>query len=177
MAELALPCSVNVYSMQCSVFPYSLLFIPLRDGEDSILWERESAHLLQYDRGYAHALVSILFSPSMRQELHMSYHHCKLIASGVARLHGDLLLVQQSYPGDPHLTGDCQVDRLSQEKSLLLVSNASCLRKRALPLLEHQRLLSFSRCFARQRRVSRNGSCVILRAKWPEDLTRKILMA
>ena len=32
----------------------------------------------------------------------MSYHHCKLIASGVARLHGDLLLVQQSYPGDPH---------------------------------------------------------------------------
>ena len=31
----------------------------------------------------------------------MSYHHCKLIASGVARLHGDLLLVQQSYPGDP----------------------------------------------------------------------------
>lgn len=32
----------------------------------------------------------------------MSYHHRKLIASGVARLHGDLLLVQQSYPGDPH---------------------------------------------------------------------------
>jgi 8-oxo-dGTP diphosphatase len=31
----------------------------------------------------------------------MAYHHCKLIASGVARLHGDLLLVQQSYPGDP----------------------------------------------------------------------------
>src|SRR5260370_40883356 len=31
----------------------------------------------------------------------MSYHHCKLIASGVARLHGDLLLVHQSYPGDP----------------------------------------------------------------------------
>ncbi len=31
----------------------------------------------------------------------MSYHHCKLIASGVARLHGDLLLVQQYYPGDP----------------------------------------------------------------------------
>jgi ADP-ribose pyrophosphatase YjhB (NUDIX family) len=31
----------------------------------------------------------------------MSYHHCKLIASGAARLHGDLLLVQQSYPGDP----------------------------------------------------------------------------
>lgn len=31
----------------------------------------------------------------------MSYHHCKLIASGVARSHGDLLLVQQSYPGDP----------------------------------------------------------------------------
>src|SRR6185312_10303309 len=32
----------------------------------------------------------------------MLYHHCTLIASGVARLHGDLLLVQQSYPGDPH---------------------------------------------------------------------------
>jgi 8-oxo-dGTP diphosphatase len=31
----------------------------------------------------------------------MSYHHCKLIASGVARLHGDLVLVQQCYPGDP----------------------------------------------------------------------------
>ncbi len=30
----------------------------------------------------------------------MSYHHCKLIVSGVVRLHGDLLLVQQSYPGD-----------------------------------------------------------------------------
>jgi 8-oxo-dGTP diphosphatase len=37
----------------------------------------------------------------MRQELNMSYHHCKLIASGIARLQGDLLLVQQSYPGDP----------------------------------------------------------------------------
>jgi 8-oxo-dGTP diphosphatase len=33
----------------------------------------------------------------------MSSHHCKLIASAVARLHGDLLLVQQSYPGDPRL--------------------------------------------------------------------------
>jgi 8-oxo-dGTP diphosphatase len=31
----------------------------------------------------------------------MSYHHCKLIASAVARLHGKLLLVQQQFPGDP----------------------------------------------------------------------------
>ena len=31
----------------------------------------------------------------------MSSHSFKLIASAVARLHGDLLLVQQHYPGDP----------------------------------------------------------------------------
>lgn len=30
----------------------------------------------------------------------MSYHSFKLIASGVVRLHGDLLLVQQRFPGD-----------------------------------------------------------------------------
>src|SRR5579863_1777070 len=30
----------------------------------------------------------------------MSNHDFKLIASAVARLHGDLLLVQQQYPGD-----------------------------------------------------------------------------
>jgi hypothetical protein len=53
------------------------------------------------------------------------------------------------------LTGDSPVDRLSQEKSFLQVSNENCLRKRASPLLERQLLLSFSRCFARQRRVSR----------------------
>lgn len=45
--------------------------------------------------------VPTILSSQIGQELHMSYHHCKLIASGVARLHGDLLLVQQSYPGDP----------------------------------------------------------------------------
>ena len=31
----------------------------------------------------------------------MSYHHCKLIVSAVARLDGNLLLVQQQFPGDP----------------------------------------------------------------------------
>jgi len=31
----------------------------------------------------------------------MPSHSFKLIASAMARLHGDLLLVQQSYPGDP----------------------------------------------------------------------------
>ena len=31
----------------------------------------------------------------------MPFHSFKLIASAVAQLHGDLLLVQQRYPGDP----------------------------------------------------------------------------
>src|SRR5712692_9001385 len=73
--------------------------------------------------------------------------------------------------------GDSQVDRLSQEKSFLQGSNGNCLRKLASPLLERQLLLSFSRCFARQRRVSRNGSRVILLAKWLVRLAHKILMA
>ena len=33
----------------------------------------------------------------------MSYHHCKLIVSAVARQHGKLLLVQQQFPGNPRL--------------------------------------------------------------------------
>src|SRR6266566_4903307 len=73
--------------------------------------------------------------------------------------------------------GDFQVDKLSQGKSFLQVSNGNCLRKRASTLLEHQRLLSFFRCFARQRRVSRNGSRVILLAKWLARSAHKILMA
>src|SRR5258707_10381575 len=74
-------------------------------------------------------------------------------------------------------TGDSQVDRLSAGKSFLQVSNGNCLRKRALTLLEYQLLLSFSRYFARQRRVSRNGSRVILLAKWLVRSAHKILMA
>src|SRR5258708_2894358 len=75
------------------------------------------------------------------------------------------------------LTGDCQVDRLSQGKSFWQGSNGNCLRKRASTWLEHQRLLSFSRCFARQSRVSRNGSRVILLAKWLARSAPTILMA
>lgn len=37
----------------------------------------------------------------MGKKLNMSYHYCKLIVSIVARLHGNLLLVQQQFPGDP----------------------------------------------------------------------------
>src|SRR5260370_27229055 len=45
-------------------------------------------------------LFPTILSSQIGQELNMSSHSFKLIASGVARLHGDLLLVQQCYPGD-----------------------------------------------------------------------------
>jgi ADP-ribose pyrophosphatase YjhB (NUDIX family) len=107
----------------------------------------------------------------------MSYHHCKLIVSGVARLHGDLLLVQQSYPGDPRPYWGLPGGQVEPGEELLAGLQRELLEETGLNLVGYQLLLSFSRCFARQRRVSRNGSRVILLAKWLARSAHKILMA
>src|SRR5258707_412114 len=65
----------------------------------------------------------------------MSYHHCKLIASGVARLHGDLLLVQQSYPGDPHPYWGLPGGQVEPGEELLPVFQRELLEETGLTLV------------------------------------------
>src|SRR2546430_363679 len=99
MARPAFRYSANECYMQCSVFTYPPQFMFTWDGAEHIFLVRQRAPLLQSGRGSLQDCS--LSSFHLEQELKMAYHHCKLIASGVARLQGELLLVQQSYSGDP----------------------------------------------------------------------------
>jgi len=87
--------------MHSSVLTYPLQFMPTLDGADLYLPGETTRSFVTIWSRLASGLFPTILSSQIGQELNMSYHHCKLIASGVARLHGDLLLVQQSYPGDP----------------------------------------------------------------------------
>jgi len=78
--------------MHCSVFTSPLHLMLTRDWMDHIFLVRQPTHLLQYGRG------------SIQGYSQQSSFH--LITASLSRrewrdAHGDLLLVQQNYPGDP----------------------------------------------------------------------------
>src|SRR5215471_7390299 len=148
-----------------------------RDWMDHIFLVRQPTPLLQYGRGSLQDCSQPSFHPKLNRRC-----ICHIITASLSRREWRDFMENCCSCNSPiqairSLTGDSQVDRLSQGKSSLQVSNGKCLRKRASTWLEHQLLLSFSRCFARQRRVSRNGLRVILLAKWPAKSAHKILMA
>src|SRR5713226_8381241 len=163
--------------MPCSVFTSPLQFMPTRDGADHIFLVNQPAPVLQSGRGSLQDCSQPSFHPTLDRRC-----ICHIITASLSRRQWrDFMEICCSCNSPIQAirsqAGDSQVDRLSQGKSFLQVSNGNCLRKRASTWLEPQRLLSFSRCFARQRRVSRNGSRVILLAKWLARSAHTILMA
>src|SRR5258706_3129979 len=155
MARLAFLCSASGCCMHCSVFTYPLQFMPTWDGANHIFLVRQPAPLLQYGRGSLQDCSQPSFHPTLDRSC-----ICHIITVSLSRREWrDFMEICCSCNSPIQviraLTGDSQVDRLSQEKSFLQVSNRNCLMKPASTLLDRHRLLSGFRCLSRQSRVYR----------------------